>query len=186
MTENTDQSQPEEKNAEVYNFGQLHVLLVEANEFLREVLGSMLRELNFGHVEICRTPDQAFNYFRSHAVDLIVSDWAPGAEELRFLKMARTSPDSPNRMIPIIVVSAFSELRHVEMARDLGMTEFLALPLSAKILYDHICAVIEHPRLFVETPTYFGPDRRRHQVSFDGEERRTHAPAETPGDQWKV
>ena len=34
-------------------------------------------------------------------------------------------------------------------------------------------AVIEHPRTFVKTASYFGPDRRRQDMPFPGPDRRT-------------
>jgi DNA-binding response OmpR family regulator len=46
-------------------------------------------------------------------------------------------------------------------ARDAGVTEFIAKPLSARTLLNRLNAVIYHPRAFVRTPSYFGPDRRR-------------------------
>jgi DNA-binding response OmpR family regulator len=46
-------------------------------------------------------------------------------------------------------------------ARDAGVTEFVAKPLSARTLLNRLNAVIYQPRAFVRTQTYFGPDRRR-------------------------
>ena len=52
-------------------------------------------------------------------------------------------------------------------------TEFLAKPVSAKVLHRRISAIIEAPRNFIRTDAYFGPDRRRrHNPNFDGPKRR--------------
>jgi hypothetical protein len=59
------------------------------------------------------------------------------------------------------------------VARDAGITEFLAKPISAKSLYDRILNVVLKPRPFVKTKTYFGPDRRRNvNPNYGGLERR--------------
>jgi two-component system chemotaxis response regulator CheY len=44
--------------------------------------------------------------------------------------------------------------------------------ISAHSLYARIKKIIEKPREFVKTKSYFGPDRRRQQVEFNGKERR--------------
>ena len=55
----------------------------------------------------------------------------------------------------------------------LRATEFLAKQISALELYERIRSVIAHPRPFVHTKTYFGPDRRRRLEDFySGTERR--------------
>jgi hypothetical protein len=58
-------------------------------------------------------------------------------------------------------------------ARDAGVTEFLAKPISAKGLYQRIVNVVANPRPFIKTKTYFGPDRRRNvNPNYVGTERR--------------
>lgn len=95
---------------------------------------------------------------------------------VNFLEMVRMDEFSPNRFVPVIVCSSFTEEHQVKRARDMGMTEFLAMPISARTVYGRICAVIEHPRPFVRSPNFFGPDRRRRQAPFSHEERRVAEP----------
>src|SRR6185436_8595600 len=63
--------------------------------------------------------------------------------------------------VPIIMLTGHSEKKRVTAARDAGITEFLAKPISAKGLYERIVNVVASPRPFIKTKTYFGPDRRR-------------------------
>ena len=51
----------------------------------------------------------------------------------------------------------------MEAARDAGVTEFLAKPITAHNLFARIAEIVERPRAFVRCDNYFGPDRRRHQ-----------------------
>jgi DNA-binding response OmpR family regulator len=59
------------------------------------------------------------------------------------------------------MLTGHSEKKRVIAARDAGVTEFLAKPISAKGLYQRILNVVANPRPFIKTKTYFGPDRRR-------------------------
>jgi DNA-binding response OmpR family regulator len=72
------------------------------------------------------------------------------------------------------MLTGHSEKRRVTVARDAGVTEFLAKPISAKGLYQRILNVVANPRPFIKTKTYFGPDRRRNTSNtYIGPERRT-------------
>ena len=71
------------------------------------------------------------------------------------------------------MLTGHSEKRRVTIARDAGVTEFLAKPISAKGLYQRILNVVVSPRPFIKTKSYFGPDRRRNTTNtYIGPERR--------------
>ena len=80
---------------------------------------------------------------------------------------------SPNKFVPFILMTGFSEKRRVMQARDVGVTEFLVKPFTARDLYKRLYQVIERPRQFVRSDDFFGPDRRRKSpVNYDGPLRR--------------
>jgi DNA-binding response OmpR family regulator len=77
------------------------------------------------------------------------------------------------------MLTGHTEKARVTAARDAGITEFLAKPISAKALYQRIANVVANPRPFIKTKTYFGPDRRRNASSnYTGQERRKGGKAE--------
>jgi DNA-binding response OmpR family regulator len=89
-----------------------------------------------------------------------------------FTRMVRTAPDSPNPFVPIIMLTSQGAYDRVQLARDIGVTEFLIKPVTANALYSRIGNVIQKPRQFVRVSEYFGPDRRRTIKDFRGEDRR--------------
>jgi len=92
---------------------------------------------------------------------------------IKFTRIVRNHEHSPNPFVPIIMISGHTEKHRVEAARDAGVTEFLAKPISAKGLYQRILNVVANPRPFIKTKTYFGPDRRRNtNNAYIGPERR--------------
>jgi DNA-binding response OmpR family regulator len=75
--------------------------------------------------------------------------------------------------VAIIMLTGHSEKKRVVAARDAGVTEFLAKPISAKALYQRIVNIVVNPRPFIKTRSYFGPDRRRNvNLNYAGVERR--------------
>jgi FixJ family two-component response regulator len=94
---------------------------------------------------------------------------------IEFTRLVRNSNDSPNPMIPIIMITGHATVSRVADARDAGVTEFLAKPLTARGVIGRVVQVIEHNRAFVRTEDYFGPDRRRRsEPGFTGPFRRTN------------
>jgi len=93
--------------------------------------------------------------------------------------MIRQPGANANPYVPIIMLTGHSEKKRVVTARDAGVTEFLAKPISAKALYQRILNVVANPRPFIKTKNYFGPDRRRSVTStYIGPERRKDSTAE--------
>ena len=66
-------------------------------------------------------------------------------DDLDSVKLIHTGDDSPNKYVPMIMVTGHSEQNKVTQSRDAGINELLIKPLSAKTLYPRIKAVIERP-----------------------------------------
>lgn len=105
-------------------------------------------------------------------IDVVISDVVmPGIDGLMLLRWIRRHETSPDRFVPVIMISGMVDRKCLTTARDAGVTEFVAKPFSPEVVFKRILKVIESPRQFVYTPTYFGPDRRRSK-GFVEEDRR--------------
>jgi DNA-binding response OmpR family regulator len=77
----------------------------------------------------------------------------------------------------VIMLTGHTSLEHVREARDAGVNEFIAKPVSVKTMMSRLAAVIEQPRSYVRTGSYFGPCRRRRNLhEYQGPERRNEKP----------
>ena len=96
-----------------------------------------------------------------------------GMSGLGLVQMIRTNPQTPNPFVPVIMLTGHTSLDHVMLARDAGVNEFIAKPVSVKTMMSRLVSVIENPRPFVRTQGYFGPCRRRRGAEeYRGPERR--------------
>lgn len=159
-----------------YDLSSLKVLVIDKHPGMRELFRDVLRELGVSGIRMSGTPEDAFEALREFNPDLILTDWAPGLDGLRFLDMVRRSKASPNAFAPVVMISAYTELHHICRARDAGINEYLAKPFTANKLYKRIKAIVENPRLYVRNASYFGPDRRRRRMPWRGAERRRRDP----------
>ncbi|MGB0670813.1 MAG: response regulator [Rhodospirillales bacterium] len=162
-----------------YSFERLSILLVEDNTYVRNVLEDLLRHFGCTRVTSFENGQQAIEFLRGMTpgvggYDIILSDlvMAP-INGLLLLRWARSAKESPCRFTPFIMLSGAADKDYVHASRDLGVSEFLAKPFSAQSVYKRFLEVIDHPRQFVTTHTYFGPDRRRQKgIGPNDEERR--------------
>ncbi|MFQ5617790.1 MAG: response regulator [Rhodospirillales bacterium] len=149
-------------------------LIVDPNAFMRSLIKNVLHV--FGAEKYIEASDgaDAFKAMQNLVPDIIITEWMMDPlDGLDFTRLVRTGKDSPNPFVPVIMTTAYSEKQRVVEARDAGITEFIAKPLSAKTLMTRVTAVIEHPRPFMRSTRYFGPDRRRRRRSdYKGPERR--------------
>jgi len=145
-------------------FENLKALIVEDNAHMRSLLRALLNSAGIKEVVEASNCQSAIEALRERKSDLVLSDLAmKPMDGLEFTRYVRTSDHSPNPFIPIIMITGHTEKYRVEAARDAGVTEFLAKPITAQNLLARIAEIVEHPRAFVRCKGYFGPDRRRHQ-----------------------
>ena len=157
-----------------FNGKDIKVLVVEDNQHFRLLIRTVLQALGVREVVEAVDGENALELLANFKADLVIADWKmEPMDGIAFAKSIRTGAKSPNPYLPIIMVTGFAEAKLVMQARDVGINEFLAKPISAKMLMSRILAVLQRPRPFVKTGEYFGPDRRRKQVDYKGVERRS-------------
>jgi len=159
---------------EAVDFGEVAVLVVDDDQYMRQLIGHMLRAFDVGTIFHANNAKDAFQKIRLSRVDCLIVDWLmPGMSGIEFVLMVRTSPQSPKPDIPLILCTGHTDRDRVEEGRDAGVSEVLTKPLSPKSLFDKLEAAIFKPRPFIITPGYTGPCRRRRgNVKYDGIERR--------------
>lgn len=159
-------------------FDLLKILLVDDNQHMRLLLAEILRALGVRRIFEAQDGAEALRTMREIEIDLVMTDLTMGPlDGIDFVNLLRNSPDSPNPFAPVIMITGHSTMRRVAEARDAGVNEFLAKPVTARGVIHRINLLIEHPRPFIRCATYFGPDRRRRQdPAFTGPWRRQGDP----------
>jgi CheY-like chemotaxis protein len=156
------------------DFSRVRFLVIDDNAHMRHIVRTILH--GFGAREITEAEDGAagLEAFTQNRPDIVITDWEmPIFTGLELTQMIRQPGANINPYVPIILLAAHTEIKRVMAARDAGITEFLAKPISAKALYLRIRNVIAHQRPFIKTASYFGPDRRRTvNPNYKGPERR--------------
>jgi len=153
----------------------LKILLVDDNHHMRVLLNEILRAIGVKYVYEANDGAEALQIMRTNPVDIIMSDLAmEPLDGIDFVRLLRNSPDSPNPMAPVIMITGHSTQKRVREARDVGVNEFLSKPVTARGVLERIAQVVDNPRPFIRTSAYFGPDRRRRaDPNYAGPRRRS-------------
>lgn len=137
-------------------------LILDDNAHMRGLLRVILASFGMRRIEEAADCNEAIGHVAGGDIDIAFVDFKLGGlDGIDFCKQIRTGPDSPNRYLPLVMITAYSERGRVLEAINAGVDEFLVKPVRAVDVANRVNAVIERRRPFVKTGGYFGPDRRR-------------------------
>jgi len=165
------------------DLSRVSILVVEDSQFIRSLIVNSLRVMGVGSVQSVDDGAEAIEFIKlvdrdpmkagMMGIDIIISDWEMSpVNGMILLRWVRRHKDSPDRFVPFMMLTGYSEPKRVEEARAMGVNEFMSKPFTVNALADKLFSIINKPRQFVHTASYFGPDRRRQEVPIEGEDRR--------------
>ena len=121
----------------------LSVLIVDDNQNMRFLLHTLLRAARITAINEADSGKEALSILTTTRPDIIITDLAmKPLNGIDFVRLLRNDPDSPGRDIPVIMLTGYSEEAMVVKARAAGINDFVAKPVSAKVLKERIERVI--------------------------------------------
>lgn len=165
----------------------LNVMVADRDHRTAALVQGLLFSFGFRHMDVTTNGESALALLKSRPYDILITEWnmmpMDGVSLVKAIRRAKRDERIPKE-IPIIMLTARADMQSVEVARDAGISEFVAKPFSAKTISNRIIRIIDNPRSFVESPDFVGPCRRRRQdMSVGPKERRTGTKGKvTPAD----
>lgn len=158
---------------------KVSILVADSDKQIAAIVRDVLK--GFGFKKILVVPDggEALRLMKAQSVDLAISEWdLKQVDGISMLRYIRSASDIGFRYKPVIMLTARSEESDVLIARDAGVTEYVVKPFTARNLVDRIRLVIDHPRNFVWSSAFKGPDRRHKAAgaASSGQEKRGTPP----------
>jgi signal transduction histidine kinase len=118
------------------------ILIVDDNEMNREVL---LRRLRDYHTEIARDGREALEKVRAQPFDLVLLDiMMPAVDGYEVLRQMKS--DDALKNIPVIMISALSEIGSVVRCIEMGAEDYLPKPFSPTLLRARVETCLERKR----------------------------------------
>ena len=148
-------------NLREMNLRDLVILVADPSSYMSMLIHSMLRGFGSNKVLEVRNSIGVFHALTAQRIDLLICDARlPAHGGLQLTRAIRSKKDNEHRTIPILMMTADSRESTIKQARDAGANMVIAKPLSPASLYDRLTWIAFNPRKFVDTASYFGPDRR--------------------------
>jgi two-component system chemotaxis response regulator CheY len=119
------------------DLSNLSALIIDDNFHMRQLVKTVLSALNLRNVAEADDGAAAIKVLKTFEADFVICDWAMSPlDGIDFTKLIRTSDDSPNIYLPIIMLSGHTEMNRIMIARRRrervpGQTGFGDQPLSA-------------------------------------------------------
>ncbi|HVI89528.1 MAG TPA: response regulator [Dongiaceae bacterium] len=159
----------------VYDLSSLNVMIVDDSYHMLQIVRTLLAAMNIRNMRSVDNPEEAFAELRAKPPELLIVDWNMiPFDGLAFVRRIRRDQECGCVDVPILLLTAHTELERVLEARDAGVNRVMAKPVSFRTLYDNMIAAIYDPRPFVSTADYVGPDRRfRPAAGVSAERRKT-------------
>ena len=116
------------KRALKYFEANRNVLVVEDDTIMGQMVSEILSDIGF---EVTAAPNGmiAFEKLKQHPIDFIILDiLLPEMDGFEIYQKLQANPDTKN--IPVMIVTAWADSRHLEKASQVGIKHFLAKPFT--------------------------------------------------------
>ncbi|MBU6299375.1 MAG: response regulator, partial [Alphaproteobacteria bacterium] len=139
----------------------LRILIVGGKPHAVATLRMAFGIVGFANVEAVAKSARAVEILSSRSVDAVFCDeCAAPLDGVPFPQAARRIKGVLDPMVPIFLICDAPKRRHVERARDVGVTNVLVRPISAATVVRKLRLAMAAPRPFILAGDFFGPDRR--------------------------
>jgi len=104
---------------------------------------------------------EGFSVAEPHVVVIYVDSGLESDEGMKMLTFIRRSKQSPDRKIPVVVVSQARDMVTIQAVGNAGAHEYVLYPVAGDALLKKVHAARTSTRAFVDTPDYVGPERKK-------------------------
>jgi DNA-binding response OmpR family regulator len=119
----------------------MHVLVIDDDSRLRQVLARLLRVSGFDIVDEAADGQSAIEMMEHIHPDLIITDCQmPRLDGIGFVRKLRAQADRT----PVIMLSGLGDPHLVVIAAKAGVDNFLPKPISGEMLLDKIHQTLHH------------------------------------------
>jgi two-component system chemotaxis response regulator CheY len=152
---------PGKRNSGISEFKTIRTLIVDPTNHSKNFLRGLLTSLNVQHVVALANTDEALACLRQECFSIVFCDDLVGPlDPFGFLKALRRDLATSNVTVPVVLVSAGADFSKITAARDAGMNDVIAKPVSIGTIERKLRSLLLAPRPFVTAKSFVGPDRR--------------------------
>ena len=129
-------------------FTSLHVLVIDDEEFVRNMMGRVLEIIGVRQVSFAENGNLAFEVLKSSRskIDLILCDLEmPEIDGFEFVRKLRAGEEEQYRDVPVLILTMHTDEGSIQSALDVGIQGYVAKPASRTILEKQIASALQTP-----------------------------------------
>lgn len=159
-----------------FDFGVLSALVVDDSPFFCDLFSDILNAFGIKTIRVAKSSKEALDVCEEMIPNIIFIDWEMVTDTCEdFLKTIHADDNHHCSRVPVVLLTGYSDVRRIRLARDLGISEYVVKPISAATLHTRLVNLIKNPREFVVSENFRGPDRRRRSLPIEFADRRLDA-----------
>jgi two-component system, chemotaxis family, chemotaxis protein CheY len=141
----------------IVDISNIRFLVADDSGFMRRLVISALKGFGARTILEASTARQSYDLICQRTADIALLDWEFGDGTGEAIMRKVRTPDHPAAFQTVIMMSGHDEKCRIERALRFGVNGYVAKPVAPATLYAQICQAILHPRPYLRTQTYFGP-----------------------------
>jgi CheY-like chemotaxis protein len=133
----------------VTEFGDVRILLIEDQLFIRSMTARMLNGIGFKEILQAKDGKEAIDLVASarEPIDLILCDLKmPTMDGFAFVEALRASADPAVAQVPVVVLTGTADTDSIERLRTLGIAGYIVKPASTQTIVDRVRAALRATR----------------------------------------
>jgi CheY-like chemotaxis protein len=157
-----------------HTFKLYRIVVADQVAQTRNLVSEVLRGAGFSNILHARDGKELLDLTEEYLPKIVITtSRLPDLSGLEFTRLIRSGYKHLPREMAIIAMTDTPTRVFLDAARESGVDEMLVRPFTAQAIMLRVKAVLEHPRVFVDSAKYVGPCRRRRMVEdYDGPLRR--------------
>ncbi|MCR9130818.1 MAG: hypothetical protein NXI12_15020 [Alphaproteobacteria bacterium] len=136
------------------------LIVLDAVRFTRNLTLDMLRHAGARRLNTASNAKAASWMVRESRDAILIADWRDSFQTGPGLIRSLRRGSGPERHVPALVLSDRRGVVEIEDARDAGVSAIAVRPIPTQAFIDRLGEITTHPRRFIETARFSGPDRR--------------------------
>ena len=129
---------------------QTRILVVDDEKFIRDLICRLLMDIGYKSLIEAEDGQEALRTLMTHKsnIGLVILDIEmPKVSGVEFLRLVRTNPSSPNKNVPVVMLTGHSNMESLMEVAKFGIHGFLTKPVSKSNLEKQIKRAMTSPPL---------------------------------------
>lgn len=155
------------------DWSKLKILILDSDPEFMLWAAKVLSRGKGAEVQTSSSSVDAFQMLRQFRADIGLVDLGlPQVGGIDFLRWIRNADESPNAQLPVVLSAVKADAHMLRQACEIGINSFMKKPIDEDRFLRRLLVTVTKPSWFVIGSDYFGPDRRKESLPFEGEDRR--------------